>query len=94
MTVEDLKTCEFMQALSPEQQLEMTKEAKGGSWDPKWRPYCTQEQVPCSSGRLRMDRMNFGFRCRICGNIIGFDLTRLKESPLNDKNYQPPVPGI
>lgn len=86
-----MQTCEDMQKLSEEEKLEMTKNAKGGTWDPAWRPYCLQKQVPCPSGLLRMDRMNFGFRCRRCGNIIGFDLKRLKESPLNSPNYKLPV---
>lgn len=79
-----------MQELTEEQKVEMTKFAKGPTWDPTWRPYCVQKQVPCKSGLLRMDRMNFGFRCRVCGNIIGFDLKRLRESPLNEKDYKAP----
>lgn len=83
MNINELKTCDDMRALSKETQDEMTKAACSGTWHPAWRPYCLQVQVPCDAGLLRMDRTDYGFRCRRCGNIIGFDLKRLRESPLN-----------
>lgn len=33
----------------------------------------------------RMISTDYGFKCPSCGNMIGFNLTRLKESPLNKK---------
>lgn len=35
----------------------------------------------------RMISTDYGFRCPSCGNMIGFNLTRLQESPLNKRNY-------
>lgn len=47
------------------------------------RPYC----MMCN----RSDRMvsePYGFRCPQCGNMIGFNLKRLKESPLNNASKE------
>ena len=66
------------QNLSDEEKFERTKTAKGGTWYDGWQPYC----MTCST----MDRMrseSYGFRCTHCGNMIGFNLHRLQESPLN-----------
>ena len=82
-----LKTINEMETLTEEQKLEMLKEAKGGTWYDGWQPYCL-----CCSTSGRMTRMPYGFKCegsgdwfgrKGCGNMIGFDLTRLVESPLN-----------
>ena len=35
----------------------------------------------CASPKLTP--MRFGFKCRVCGDLLGFDLKRLKESPVN-----------
>ena len=67
-----------MERLSSEQKLETLKLAKGGTWYDGWKPYC----LMCSYGG-RMDERKFGFQCPKCKNMIGWDLTRLKESPLN-----------
>lgn len=59
------------------------KEAKGGTWYDGWRPYC----MMCN----RSDRMvsePYGFKCPQCGNMIGFNLKRLKESPLNNASKE------
>ena len=48
-----------------------------------WRPYC----MMCN----RSDRMvsePYGFKCPQCGNMIGFNLKRLKESPLNNASKE------
>ncbi len=75
-----MKTVAEMEALSPEEQLSTLKLAKGGTWYDGWRPYC----IMCSySGRIQ--QMPYGFKCPTCRNMIGWDLTRLQESPLNDK---------
>lgn len=65
--------------LSDEEKLRRLKEAKGGTWYDGWKPYCCM----CSTS-IRMDSQPYGFRCRMCGNMIGFNLTRLQESPLNN----------
>ncbi len=79
-----MKTVNDNQNLSAAEQLESTKLAKGGTWyDDDWRPYCAQTQTTCHSRLIRMQKMPYGFKCNYCGNMIGFDLTRLKESPLN-----------
>lgn len=67
-----------MERLSERQKLNMLKEAKPGTWYDGWKPYCLQ----CDTHR-RMEAQPYGFRCPMCKNMIGFDLRRLKESPLN-----------
>lgn len=86
--MEVMKTKADMQALTEAEKLTMTKQAKSGTWyDDEWQPYCSM----CST-MGRMTKKSYGFECegkgdhfnrKGCGNIIGFDLTRLKESPLN-----------
>lgn len=59
------------------------KEAKGGSWyDDNWQPYC----LMCNTV-ARMQKRDYGFECHQCGNMTGWDLIRLQESPLNDPEY-------
>lgn len=66
--------------LSKEEKLSRLKAAKDGTWYDGWKPYC----MSCSfSGR--MIQTDYGFKCPSCCNMIGFNLTRLKESPLNKK---------
>lgn len=79
-----MKTIADNHKLTPQEALEQTKKAKGGDWYEGWLPFCVQEQVPCNS-MSRMRPMSYGFKCDTCGNMIGYDLTRLKESPLNNK---------
>ena len=64
--------------LSENEKLERLKKAKGGTWYDGWRAY----RMMCSSSD-RMVSTNYGFKCLSCGNIVGFNLTRLAESPLN-----------
>lgn len=64
--------------LSKEEKLVRLKKAKGGTWYDDWKPYC----MNCSYGG-RMVQTDYGFRCPKCTNMIGWDLTRLLESPLN-----------
>lgn len=77
---EILETIEENLKLSEEEKLSRLKKAKGGTWYDGWRPYC----LNCSTSE-RMVATNYGFKCLCCGNLIGFNLTRLKESPLNNK---------
>ena len=65
-------------SLSKEEQARRLKKAKMGTWYNGWRPYC----VHCSFNG-RMTPKEYGFECPSCGNMIGFNLNRLKESPLN-----------
>ena len=67
-------------SLSNEEKLSRLKEAKSGSWYYNWQPYC----MTCNT-MSRMSKQEYGFKCLCCGNMIGWDLTRLKESPLNDE---------
>ena len=71
-------------ALSDDVKLAMLKEAKGGTWYDDWQPYCGV----CSTMQ-RMTKHNYGFECQCCKNMIGWDLTRLVESPLNSKPAEP-----
>lgn len=64
--------------LSQSERLDILKLAKGGSWYDGWKPYC----MMCSYNG-RMETENYGFKCPKCKNMIGFDLKRVKESPLN-----------
>ncbi len=73
-----MKTIQDNINLTAEEKLCQLKEAKGCTWYDGWKPYC----LMCNySGR--MDSREYGFQCPKCKNMVGFDLTRLKESPLN-----------
>lgn len=85
--MEEMKSVAQMQALPEHEKLRLLKEAKGGTWYDGWRPYC----IKCNT-LGRMTQMEYGFKCEGkddwfrrpgCGNMIGWDLKRLKESPLN-----------
>lgn len=65
-------------ALPEATKLELLKNAKMGAWYDGWRPYCGM----CNT-MSRMTQHDYGFQCRGCRNQIGWDLTRLKESPIN-----------
>ena len=75
-----MRSVEYYKELTPEQQLEMLKKAKGGTWYDGWQPYCGVCSII-----LRMKKKDYGFQCSCCNNMIGFDLTRVIESPLNKK---------
>lgn len=78
-----MKTIEDNEALTETKKLETLKLAKGGSWYNDWKPYC----LNCSCS-LRMEQKTFGFKCFSCKNIIGWDLMRIHESPLNFSKKQ------
>jgi hypothetical protein len=67
--------------LPEEEKLRVLKESKGSQWYDGWRPYCL---VPHCRSYERMDQHTYGFKCHACGNMIGFDLVRLDDSPLNE----------
>lgn len=67
-------------AIPTGKKLEILMDAKGSDWYDGWKPYC----LNCST-MARMHEENYGFRCGGCGNMIGFDLFRLTDSPLNKK---------
>lgn len=69
--------------LSADEKLRRLKLAKGGTWYDSWKPYCVISH--CKSGLQRMISTEYGFKCKCCGNMVGFNLTRLQESPLNDE---------
>ena len=66
------------EALTDAEKLERLKKAKLGTWYDGWQPYC----LMCDT-MARMTKMSYGFQCGKCGNMIGWNLTRLAESPLN-----------
>lgn len=72
-------------ALLPEEKLRRLKEAKLGDWYDGWKPYCI---APGCTYSGRMISEPYGFRCPLCGNMIGFNLTRLQESPLNKIRHE------
>lgn len=75
-----METIEENRNLSEDEKLHRLKIAKGGTWYDDWKPYC----MVCQKSP-RMIAKDFGFECPNCGNLIGFNLTRLQESPLNAK---------
>lgn len=74
-----METIKENENLSEEEKLDRLKNAKCGDLFDGWTPYC----MMCDSSP-RMISMNYGFVCTDCGNMIGFNLTRLVESPLNN----------
>ena len=88
-------TIPYQQSLSPEQKYEAVKNAKldmGCTWsdehDKNYTPYCGSSICSTSSERgcmPRMKHMPYGFKCGFCNNMLGFDMVRLEESPLNKK---------
>ncbi len=74
-----MKTIKENQNLSCEQKIAILKNAKGGELIPNWSPFC----LNCASN-TRMLRQSYGFQCKSCRNMIGWDLTRLVESPTNE----------
>lgn len=82
-----MKTIAENEALSPEEKVAQLKVAKGGTWYDGWRPYCMAfpSSKQCTSPRMKQEK--YGFRCPDCGNMIGWDCTRLEESPLNNPEY-------
>jgi hypothetical protein len=74
-------TVVYQSSLNEEEKLNLLKESKEGRWYDGWVPYC----LACSTMML-MDPRPYGFECSCCGNMIGFNLMRLEESPLNSPN--------
>jgi hypothetical protein len=64
--------------LDADERLEMLKAAKAGIWHEGWKPYC----LMCETMQ-RMAQRPYGFQCHYCRNMIGWNLNRLRESPLN-----------
>ncbi|MDO9185338.1 MAG: hypothetical protein Q7W13_04935 [Bacteroidia bacterium] len=73
-----MKTIKDNELLTESEKLKTIKLAKGGTWYNDWKPYC----LNCSCN-LRMQQKPYGFICSSCKDIIGWDLTRLQESPIN-----------
>lgn len=73
-----MKTKAFNIGLSKADRLIILKEAKETTWYDNWKPYC----LVCDCYD-RMEQHEYGFECLSCRNMIGWDLTRLVESPLN-----------
>ena len=78
----EMKTVAEMRAVPESERLAIIKEAKGGSWyDDNYTPYCVHYVCKCTSPRSI--KTDYGFVCPDCGNMSGWDMKRLKESPLN-----------
>ena len=73
-----METVAENEAITDEEKLERLKKAKLGCWYDEWQPYC----LMCAT-MARMTKMPYGFQCGTCQNMIGWNLTRLAESPLN-----------
>ncbi|MDP1800840.1 MAG: hypothetical protein Q8L81_05780 [Bacteroidota bacterium] len=83
-----MKTIEFYKNLSVTERQKMLKIASGKKLDEDWLPLC----LNCTHN-VRMEIEDFGFICPHCKNLIGWDLLRIKESPLN-KNQHPTAINI
>jgi hypothetical protein len=85
-----MKSIADIVVLSEKEKLSQLKKAKGGTWYDGWVPYCIVmidgKYTDCSSPRMKP--MPYGFKCPDCGNMIGYDLIRLIESPLNKLTYK------
>jgi len=74
-----MQVCSKISAAYPEEtKLILLKKAKGGTWYDNWKPYCGV----CST-MIRMEQHDYGFQCVCCHNMIGWNLHRLLDSPLN-----------
>lgn len=73
----NLRTIEESEALPSEVKNKLLSDALGqrGNDIP---PHCT-----CIKTVERLQLKSYGFKCNSCGEILGFDLVRLKESPFN-----------
>lgn len=80
---EKMSTVEEQSAIPPEEALEMSKEAKLGTWySDEYTPYCGAPNCRIMPRTIKHD---YGYSCPSCGNMIGHDYRRLKESELNFK---------
>lgn len=80
---DQMSTVKEQSAIPPAKALEMSKEAKMGTWyDDKYTPYCG---APDCRIMPRTIKRPFGYECPSCGNMIGHHYKRLQESPLNFK---------
>jgi len=77
-----MSTVEKESSRTEDEKLSLLKEAKMGTWYDGWKPYCVSDKC---KRMPRMDRKAHGFTCPACGNIIGWNLCRLQESPTNYK---------
>lgn len=74
----------YNESLSEEEKLAVLRKAKerSGTWYDGWKPYCVHTLKKCDARLNRMQQRDYGFQCTSCGDMIGFDLVRLVESPL------------
>lgn len=69
--------------LSEEQKVAMFNKAKPSGTKTDWKPYCLR----CTT-IARMELKDYGFCCRNCKNMIGWDLHPLSDSnPTVSNNY-------
>jgi hypothetical protein len=80
-TLLPMENVNYNLTLSAREKLARVKKAKGGKWYEGWAPYC----LNCSCTD-KMSERSYGFQCLACKNMIGWNLTRLEESPLNQAN--------
>lgn len=73
---------EYMRTLDLETKLAMVQKTFGYDKTLDYRPYCM-----CCRNSSKMRAEDYGYRCLVCGNIIGFNAIRLIESPLNSKDF-------
>ena len=72
-------TISSMEALNDYQKLKMMQKTYGEDKTLEYRPYCM-----CCCSNYKMVKKSYGHLCLLCGNMIGFNGERLKESPLNN----------
>ncbi|PCJ55976.1 MAG: hypothetical protein COA79_20415 [Planctomycetota bacterium] len=85
-------TVEYNETLTVKERLSAMRKSRGGAWcSGHWKPRCmTSTDAKCTTPR--MDHRSYGFECPDRGNMIGFNLQRLEESPFYKKT-QKTAPG-
>lgn len=80
---DQMSTVEEQSKIPADEALEMAKAAKLGTWySDNYTPYCGARNCVVMPRTIKEP---YGYRCPSCGNMIGHDYKRLKESPLNFK---------
>lgn len=83
-------TVEYMRSLSKEEANEMVKSAKLANhctWSKEFDDYAYSPYCGVCSYNWKMARMDYGFKCSNCENMLGWDMKRLVESPLNNPKH-------
>jgi hypothetical protein len=87
-----MNTVAFNTALSDEEKISRMNAAMShcSPKDLTYSPYCImmkgEQYSNCTSPR--MTKQPYGWKCPDCGNMIGFNMERLEESPFNNPDHE------